>query len=33
MELETVLADGGTIEFSHELSSNEMAYFHVIYLY
>ncbi len=33
MELEVVLCTDGTVSFSHELASNEIAYFHVIYLY
>ena len=33
VELETVLCTQGTIAFEHELASNEIAYFHVIFLY
>lgn len=33
MQLEVVLCTDGIIAFSHELASNEVAYFHVIYLY
>ena len=33
MELERVHTSGGTVAFEHVLKSNEIAYFHVIYLY
>ena len=33
MRLEVVLCLEGSLAFSHELMSNEIAYFHVIYLY
>ena len=33
LQLEVTLCTDGTISFTHELASNEVAYFHVIYLY
>ncbi len=33
VRLEVVLCTEGSLRFSHELASNEIAYFHVIYLY